>query len=901
MPYVTQLFIGMIIHYLNSSDINTFNKLIDEINKINSNSLKGLIYVIFYLTRSEEGEFYEDVITDINFKDNDADNLKLLKRKYSDYCKIDFLGLSNKFIDWKNGNYPGSFNYFKDKYELTDSTDVWNINGNNIFGDNTYERLCNLINNFTDLTSVLFDNIFASPKGENNSKNAFSSRYSYVHSLDKKNGGKLILSFNIKFEAYEKLNEFFQKKNSLVLPYQMKPYNFDSYSAYTPNGIVYNTIKNSIPEIDVSKFKKAFKGFKKQLLSLYNISDENRAVANYKNFENQLITEESKLSMYLTLKNLYDKHFTDIVNKKSLYDINAKDGEFSRFHFIDTFYNDIGDDLKFNVQTIIDVIDSLTNTENNELKPDMSVYSFMSLLCEKHNMMLLSMPVFNGSFTNDEGVKNLEAMFTPTPFLKSVNENTLTGPSYICFYPHQASHHLDIPNGQYSNDGFLITGDINDTGNFEGPISINDLQIDGKNNYIIPAFGIEYGSQKQSIFKNININMDNPQTTEIAVANQFNLVNDKSTEVRKLGFEGQDLFKIYSNYSYTCQAEMMGCAQIQPLMYFQLNNIPMFRGAYQIINVEHNITPGDMRTSFKGVRINKTKIPMVSHCISLSRLDDIINNNSSYDKEKSIAKSTTIDNVIIGDAENNGMDIILNEDGLIYDYDKIKKDMGNFFKFASDTNEASAEYRFNKLNPGLQKLMYGIVNRVKSEGYGVIVTSSIRDNDPNSESASDHVTGSSKCSSRRKDLGYKDLGCALDLQGANKQGIQDKVNGSVPLFHLIATEFTDNIRQLIWEVKEDNPSSQDCISNCIHLASYGDKTKNDKTDIFVASGPKWGSIEANNSNNPSKLPTNLPPMFIKTLYNLSLSSKYNNVNLLNFKKQKPTKEDLEKWCRELNI
>ena len=106
---------------------------------------------------------------------------------------------------------------------------------------------------------------------------------------------------------------------------------------------------------------------------------------------------------------------------------------------------------------------------------------------------------------------------------------------------------------------------------------------------------------------------------------------------------------------------------------------------------------------------------------------------------------------------------------------------------------------------------------------------------------------------------------------------------------------------LIWEVKKDNPSSQDCISNCIHLASYGDKTKNDKTDIFVASGPKWGAIEANNSNNPSELPTNLPPMFIKTLYNLSLSSKYNNVNLLNFKKQKPTKEDLEKWCRELNI
>ena len=54
---------------------------------------------------------------------------------------------------------------------------------------------------------------------------------------------------------------------------------------------------------------------------------------------------------------------------------------------------------------------------------------------------------------------------------------------------------------------------------------------------------------------------------------------------------------------------MMGCANIMPMMYFQLNNIPMFRGAYMITNVEHHIKAGDFKTVFRGVRINKNQLP----------------------------------------------------------------------------------------------------------------------------------------------------------------------------------------------------------------------------------------------------------------------------------------------------
>ena len=51
---------------------------------------------------------------------------------------------------------------------------------------------------------------------------------------------------------------------------------------------------------------------------------------------------------------------------------------------------------------------------------------------------------------------------------------------------------------------------------------------------------------------------------------------------------------------------------IQPMMYFQLNNIPMFRGAYLILSTSHSITSHNMTTKFKGSRIKKVKTPLLT-------------------------------------------------------------------------------------------------------------------------------------------------------------------------------------------------------------------------------------------------------------------------------------------------
>jgi hypothetical protein len=78
-----------------------------------------------------------------------------------------------------------------------------------------------------------------------------------------------------------------------------------------------------------------------------------------------------------------------------------------------------------------------------------------------------------------------------------------------------------------------------------------------------------------------------------------------------------------------CKVEMMGCMNIMPLMYFQLNNIPLFRGAYMITNVSHSITQGNIVTSFSGVRVSRYLQPQVDTHLVGTYIKRILDNSKS--------------------------------------------------------------------------------------------------------------------------------------------------------------------------------------------------------------------------------------------------------------------------------
>ena len=73
----------------------------------------------------------------------------------------------------------------------------------------------------------------------------------------------------------------------------------------------------------------------------------------------------------------------------------------------------------------------------------------------------------------------------------------------------------------------------------------------------------------------------------------------------------------------------MGNLQIMPMMYFQLNNVPLWKGGYQIIKVNHNITAGNIDTVFEGMRINRYAIPFGGDFVLTIKNDGSENGGSS--------------------------------------------------------------------------------------------------------------------------------------------------------------------------------------------------------------------------------------------------------------------------------
>jgi putative chitinase len=239
-----------------------------------------------------------------------------------------------------------------------------------------------------------------------------------------------------------------------------------------------------------------------------------------------------------------------------------------------------------------------------------SLYEYLSLVCQKTQVVLMPLPAYFGMVKGKNGL-DIADMFDAKPYLE-VDMSGYDTSSYMCLYSYQPSNHLNLEpedNYMYENDGF----DVADTWGEISDMLPSSLTDNTEGEYIIPAFGVTFAKQNQSYFKNIGLNMNNHQITEYSIAATMEIATSASISGnRQTTLYGQDLYSIFSNYSYTCDVESLGNAQILPMMYFQLNNIPMWKGAYMITRVEHNIKAGDMTTNFSGVRLNKNAIPFTN-------------------------------------------------------------------------------------------------------------------------------------------------------------------------------------------------------------------------------------------------------------------------------------------------
>ena len=340
-----------------------------------------------------------------------------------------------------------------------------------------------------------------------------------------------------------------------------------------------------------------------------------------------------KVGMYMYLKNLWDKwlsgyyysdtHITNDAGSPLIKETFNVENYFTNFLFMDSFYRNIFKKLKLNCEKLLKAYAGGTENYN--------IYSYLGTVASDHQCMFLSLPDYVNLGDNDKtvAVQNMSDMFRPMPANRvplPQREN-----KFIVMYTHQPSSITTVDKSHYKPDSFDIWSEQDGTNiastmfydsndNVSSNLTGNELILDNQINrygYNVPSFGVAYSRQNNSIFKNISASMSNPVMTEQAILAMGNIAEMGNSTGKKVVYYGQDIYPIYSNYSYTIEIDMMGDAQIQPLMYFQLMNIPMFRGTYMIISVTHSISQGNMNTHIKATKMSKYATPFVSNWFTI--------------------------------------------------------------------------------------------------------------------------------------------------------------------------------------------------------------------------------------------------------------------------------------------
>lgn len=359
-----------------------------------------------------------------------------------------------------------------------------------------------------------------------------------------------------------------------------------------------------------------------------------------------------KNQLYYTLSDLYDKWLAgyskdrfllkkpeqdkELARKKSNGEITCSTPttEIENFVYIDTFYNDIGDVFLIDPKSIVDIL--LAENTNR------SVIQLITDIAQQNKLLFIALPVF----TNFYDKESIASVFTPQG-IYGENEFTFNkrnsrgiGNTYVIMYTHEPSRIANVSKNAgnsttYKDDAL----DLADTTGNISPIALNDLESNASTSgHTIPAFGVTFAAQNQMYFKNINVSMANPRQTDTSIQNTFILAEmERKGDTRNTtNTVGQNLYSIYSNRAYDCVVDMMGCMDIMPTMYFQVNNIPLFKGAYRIVGVKHHIENGSMTTTFSGTRISKNAIPFNNNVIDIESLINKMRNVENSGEEGNV-------------------------------------------------------------------------------------------------------------------------------------------------------------------------------------------------------------------------------------------------------------------------
>ena len=217
-----------------------------------------------------------------------------------------------------------------------------------------------------------------------------------------------------------------------------------------------------------------------------------------------------------------------------------------------------------------------------------------------------------------------------------------TGAKIVAMYAHATSQHLAMNENadyRFRDDAFDMRRAS------DNPLIENQ---EGKTNWDksnkVVGFNVDFGPQNQQIFKQIDIGQDVGKPT----AESLEMLNQMANQSRNRTSASQSvsLYNIYRNRSYKCSIDMLGCALIQPTMYFNLRHIPMFSGPYMITNVSHRISENGFDTSIEGQRQPFYSIPAIDSLLQSLSTNILTTIKERIKEEEEVKKTTETNNVI---------------------------------------------------------------------------------------------------------------------------------------------------------------------------------------------------------------------------------------------------------------
>ena len=374
---------------------------------------------------------------------------------------------------------------------------------------------------------------------------------------------------------------------------------------------VYATRKLLNPSITVENFKTQISNFisdgtilqniiLNKTLTALRVALPEQSFLPEKTIQSVIDGQQPKVELYETFKALNDKWISggDYKTKTLFEDV----------MFLDRASRNIGDTI------IIDIFDLQNTLNQNAYNEGMSVFTLIAGILIKNNFNVMPLPAYV-NFYNVQDVSNAKINQRAEGSLEFANNMWGTylnvdyrnsGPKMICFYAGKPSEYVQSPKGniRFRDDSFEMRRAS------ENPLiedQTNKKDYSQSNRCV--GFNVEIGVRNQNVFYSFQVSQDPGKATSESIETLLNIINQANG--RNVSTQNVSLYNLYKGRSYTCTIQCLGNALLQPMMYFNLQHVPMFNGPYMITDISHNITPGNFETTITGIRQSMFDYPAI--------------------------------------------------------------------------------------------------------------------------------------------------------------------------------------------------------------------------------------------------------------------------------------------------